>query len=131
MSRNTRIFSDLDLNFTAHPITGDIAIKYDENAIKTSVKNLVLTQNYERPFHSEIGSPLYGMLFELPSPLLFISIQRVITDLINNFEPRVSLLDVSVNQQSDDNNSLVVTITFTILNTIRPITLDVVLERTR
>ena len=131
MSRNTRIFSDLDLNFTRHPITGDVSVRYDENAIKNAVKNLVLTQNYERPFHSELGSPLKGLLFELPSPMLNITIQRVITDLINNFEPRVNLMDVEVSDDTTDNNSINVTITFTILNTIRPITIDIVLERTR
>ena len=130
MSRNTRIFSDLDLNFTANPITKDVSIRYDENAIKAAVKNLVLTQNYERPFHSEIGSPLYGLLFDLANPLVAVSIQRVITDLINNFEPRVNIISVDV-RLSPDNNSVYVTIIFTILNTQRPISIDVVLERTR
>ncbi len=130
MSRNTRIFSDLDLNFTAHPVTGDIAIRYDENAIKASVKNLILTQNYERPFHSEIGTQLYGLLFDLTTPLLSMSIRRVIFDLINNFEPRVTLTNVDV-QVSPENNSVYVSIYFTILNTQRPVQLDLVLDRTR
>ncbi|MGA1048851.1 MAG: hypothetical protein ACO3UU_12655 [Minisyncoccia bacterium] len=51
MARNTRIFSDLDFNFTAHPVTKDVSRKYDENAIKQSLKNLLLTRNFERPFH--------------------------------------------------------------------------------
>ena len=130
MSRNTRLFSDLDLNFTAHPVTKDIVKRYDENAIKTAVKNLVLTQNYERPFHSEIGSPIKALMFELDTPILIATLKRVIEDLINNFEPRVTLTNVNV-QSSPDNNSLYVTIEFTILNTIRPITLDLVLDRTR
>lgn len=130
MSRNTRIFSDLDLNFTAHPVTGDIAIRYDENAIKASVKNLILTQNYERPFHSEIGTQLHGLLFDLTTPLLSMSIRRVIFDLINNFEPRVTLTNVDV-QVSPENNSVYVSIYFKILNTQRPIQLDLVLDRTR
>lgn len=130
MSRNTRIFSDFDLNFTKHPVTGDVAMRYDENAIKASVKNLVLTRNYERPFHSDIGSPIKALLFDLDSPMLLITLKRVITDLINNHEPRVSLLDV-VPIVSPDNNSVYVSIYFTILNTSRPIQLDLVLERTR
>lgn len=130
MSRNTRMFSDLDLNFTAHPVTGDVSMRYDENAIKTSLKNLILTNNYERKFHSEIGTPIKGLLFEIPTPLLGVTIQRVVTDLINNFEPRVRLIEVR-SDVSPDNNSVYITITFTILNTQRPITLDVVLERTR
>ena len=130
MSRNTRIFSDLDLNFTAHPVTKDIAIRYDENAIKTALKNLIFTQNYERPFHSEIGSPIKAMLFELATPVLIATLDRILTDLITNFEPRVVLLNVESNI-SPDENSVYITITFSIMNTTRPLTLDVVLERTR
>lgn len=130
MARNTRTFSDLDLNFTAHPVTGDINIRYDADAIKASVKNLVLTQNYERPFHSEIGSPINGLLFDLATPLLTITLQRTITDLINNHEPRVFLNEVVINV-SPDNNSVYISIYFTILNTLNPITLDLILERTR
>ena len=130
MPRNTRTFSDLDLNFTAHPVTGDINIRYDEDAIKASVKNLVLTQNYERPFHSEIGSPMHSLLFDLATPLLTVTLQHVITDLITNHEPRVNLTMVQVDV-SPDNNSVYVSIYFTILNTQSPITLDIILERTR
>ena len=130
MARNTRIFSDLDLNFTAHPVTKDIAIRYDENAIKTALKNLIFTQNYERPFHSEIGSPIKAMLFDLATPVLIATLDRILTDLITNFEPRVVLLNVESNI-SPDENSVYITITFSIMNTTRPLTLDVVLERTR
>jgi phage baseplate assembly protein W len=130
MARNTRQFSDLDLNFTAHPVTGDVAIRYDDDAIKTAVKNLVLTQNYERAFHSEIGSPVTGLLFDLATPMLSTTLKRVIGDLINNFEPRVNLTDVGVNT-SLDNNSVYISIYFTILNTVRPLSLDLTLSRTR
>lgn len=130
MARNTRIFSDIDLNFIANPATGDVSMRYDENAVKASVKNLVLTQHFERPFHSNIGSPINSLLFDLASPLLTVTLKRAITDLINNHEPRVNLLDVIVNL-SPDNNSVYVTIEFSILNTQRPITIDLVLERTR
>jgi phage baseplate assembly protein W len=105
-------------------------MRYDENAVKASVKNLVLTQHFERPFHSNIGSPINSLLFDLASPLLTVTLKRAITDLINNHEPRVNLLDVIVNL-SPDNNSVYVTIEFSILNTQRPITIDLVLERTR
>lgn len=130
MARNTRKFTDLDLNFTAHPVTKDIVLRYDENAIKTSLKNLILTSNYERPFHSEIGSPIKRLLFEPITPMLSVVIKRAIVDVVNNFEPRVQLLDVNV-QVSDDNNSIIINIEFKIVNTERPLTLDLVLERTR
>jgi phage baseplate assembly protein W len=130
MARNTRIFSDLDLNFTAHPVTGDITRRFDEDAIKQSVKNLLLTRNYERPFHSEIGSPIRQLLFDLPGPMFNIMLQRAVIDVINNFEPRVSIIDVRVDDYSDA-NEVYITLEFKIVNTERPLTLDLALERTR
>lgn len=130
MARNTRIFSDIDLNFTAHPVTKDIARKYDDNAITQSLKNLILTANYERPFHSEIGSQVRSLLFEPASPLLAVSMRKAIFDLVNNFEPRVELIDVLVDFNPDA-NYVYVTIEFKIVNTEKPLTLDLVLERTR
>ena len=130
MARNTRTFSDLDLNFTAHPVTKDVVRKYDEEAIKASVKNLVLTQNYERPFHSDIGSQIRGLLFEPATPMLNIMLKRAITDTIINFEPRVKLTDVEVTF-SPDNNEVYVSIYFIIVNTTRPVTVDLILTRTR
>jgi phage baseplate assembly protein W len=130
MVRNTRIFSDLDLNFTAHPVTKDITRRYDDNAIKQSVKNLLLTRNYERPFHSEIGSPIRQLLFDNPGPMFNVMLKRAIIDVINNFEPRVNIIDVRVDDYSDA-NQIYVTLEFSIVNTERPLTLDLALERTR
>lgn len=130
MARNTRIFSDLDLNFTPHPVTGDVVRKYDEEAIKQSVRDLVLTQNYERKFHPEIGSQLRGLLFEPVTPMLNLLIKRAIIDTITNFEPRVELIDVVVNF-SADNNLVYTTVEFKIVNTTKPIVVELVLERTR
>jgi phage baseplate assembly protein W len=130
MARNTRIFSDLDLNFTKHPVTGDITRRYDDNAIKQSVKNLLLTRNFERPFHSEIGSPIRQLLFDNPGPMFNVMLKRAVIDVINNFEPRVNIIDVRVDDYSDA-NEVYVTLEFTIVNTERPITLDLALERTR
>jgi phage baseplate assembly protein W len=130
MARNTRIFTDIDLNFTEHPVTKDITRRYDENAIKASVRNLLLTRNFERPFHSEIGSPIRALLFELPGPMFTIMMQRAIVDVITNFEPRIEIIDVRVIDASD-NNAVYITLEFKIVNTERPLTLDLTLERTR
>lgn len=128
--RNTRKFSDLDLDFIAHPVSGDITKKYDEYAIKQSVKNLIQTNHYERPFHPEIGSQITGLLFENWSPMLQSVIRQSIINTITNFEPRVKLIDVIVYQGSDE-NSVYVTITFKIINTETPLTVDITLKRTR
>ena len=130
MARNTRIFSDLDFNFTAHPVTKDVSRRYDENAVKTALKNLILTRNYERPFHSEIGSPIRSLMFEPATPMLGVMLRQAIFDVVNNFEPRVQLTQVDVTV-SDENNAIYITIEFKIVNTERPLTLDLTLERTR
>ena len=129
-TKKQRTFSDLDLNFTAHPVTGDVARLYDENAIKRSVRNLLQTNNFERPFHSEIGSQIRALLFEPASPVLNTMLKRVIADTITTFEPRVVVNSVTVSSNAD-NNSLNVTLIFTIVNTVNPVTMNVVLQRTR
>jgi len=106
---------DLDLDFTAHPNTGQVSLKKDEQAIIRSVRYLLLTNFYERPFHPEIGSNLTKQLFE---PMTYASVLRIkdsIVECINNFEPRVSLTSLEVNPNFDLNEYDVV-MTFYILN---------------
>ena len=130
MPSNTRQFSDLDLNFTPHPVTGDVGFKKDENAVKQAVKNLVLTQNFERPFHSEIGSSLRSLLFEPATPMTKEILRKTISDTITNFEPRVELIDVEIRYKLDD-TSVDVRVIFKIVNTFIPIYVNLTLERTR
>jgi hypothetical protein len=130
MARNTRTFTDLDLNFLAHPVTKDVTTKTDEQAIKASVRNLILTSNYEKPFHPEIGSPIKSLLFEPASPILPVLIEKAIHQTIDNYEPRVQLSKVTANL-SADNNSIYVTIEFVIVNTSVPLIVDLILYRTR
>jgi phage baseplate assembly protein W len=130
MATNTRVFTDIDLNFKPHPLTGDIVKRVNDSAIKASVRNLVLTNNYERPFHSGIGAPLRRMLFELPSPLTKSMIERSITDLITTYEPRVVLTQVQVTY-SHDTYEVYVRIEYKIVNTSTLQTVEVTLERTR
>jgi phage baseplate assembly protein W len=126
----TRIFSDLDLNFSPHPATKDITRRFDDNAIKASVKNLILTSNYERPFHSEIGSPIRRLLFDLATPMFSVLMKRAISDTIQSFEPRVQIIDISVQDQLDK-NTVYIRIEFKIINTERPLFVELLLERTR
>lgn len=127
---NTRTFTDLDLNFIANPATGDVTSKYDANAIKQSIKNLVMTRNYERPFHPEIGSQVYNLLFDQFSPMTQNMMEQAIRNTITNFEPRVNLRKVAVTL-NNDNHTAYVAIVFTILNTVQPISVDITLKRTR
>lgn len=130
MARNTRTYTDIDLNFLAGPSTGDIAKKYDDNAIKQSVRNLILTNHYERLFHPEIGSQISSLLFEPADQMMKAMLHQSITNTIINYEPRVRLTNVEINL-NPDNNAVYVSITFNILNTEQPVTVNMILQRTR
>lgn len=130
INRNTKVFSDFNMLFTASPATGDITKKVDEEAIKTSIRNLISTKNYERPFHPEIGCQLFALLFENFTSVTSQVIRKTIFDVITKFEPRVNILDVRLTETEDQNN-LDVSITFSILNTERPVTLNTTIQRVR
>lgn len=130
MARNTRTFSDLDFNFVLNPRTSDVSTRYDDEAIKQSIKNLIMTRNFERPFRSNIGCQVKSLLFEPMSPLLSVMIEKTIADCINNYEPRVNLQSVQVSF-SPENNDCYITIVFKIKNTQTPLSINLILERTR
>lgn len=126
----SRHFKDLDLAFTIHPIKNDIVPITDEDDIAEAVKNLVLTNHYERPFHPEIGSGVAALLFENANPLTAAFIQRAIEDVLKNFEPRVTVTEVAVSVDVD-NDAFVATTTYYIQNNPQPVTLNIILERQR
>ena len=130
MEQQTRIYKDLDLAFIPHPIRKDVNKKTGYNAVIQSVRNLVLLGHYEKPFHPEIGSNIRKMLFEPLDPISASIIAREVEDVITNFEPRVDLDDVIV-QENIDGNGFNVTIKFFMLNSEEPITVDLFLERLR
>lgn len=130
IKRNTKNFSDLNLLFTASPSTGDITKKVDEEAIKASLRNLISTKNYERPFHPEIGCQLFALLFENFTSVTTQVMRKTIADVVNKFEPRVNILDIKLSETEDQNN-LDVSITFKIINTERPVTLNTLIQRVR
>ena len=114
-SLNSRVYSDLDLFFTKRSVDKDVNTLTNVQAIKRSVRNLVLTNFYEKPFHPEIGSGVRELLFEIASPLTSLAISQAVTDVINNYEPRASLNFVDVNAQLD-NNAYDISINFSIVN---------------
>jgi phage baseplate assembly protein W len=71
-----KIYSDLDLTFNRQPGKGDLALRYDEQAVISSVRNLLLTNFYERPFQPEIGSNINGLLFENISPITAVLLKQ-------------------------------------------------------
>ena len=122
------LYSDFDLSFIANPNNGDVTIKKDIQAIKQSVKNLVLTDLHERPFQPNLGSRVRGLLFELVDVWTALDIQDEITMTIENHEPRVELIDVQVTDESDKNRIKVV-IFFNILSIGQQEQVDFYLER--
>lgn len=123
-------YKDLDLDFIMHPGTKDISKKTGVEAIKRSVRNLILTNFYERPFRSHIGSNAQKLLFENVNPLTATFLQNAIRETIENFEPRVQLSNIVV-KVTEDLNRYVVDLTFTINNRLEPIVTSLFLERIR
>lgn len=130
ITRNTRQYSDLNLLFSSHPVTGDVTKKTDEESVKASLRNLISTKHYERPFHPEIGCQIYSLLFENFTPVTKQVMMKTIFDTIQKFEPRATVLDVKLRERVDQND-LSVDIIFKINNSERPITLTTFITRVR
>tara|TARA_Y100000310_G_scaffold298766_1_gene333010 strand:- start:12538 stop:12951 length:414 start_codon:yes stop_codon:yes gene_type:complete len=130
LSTANRVWTDLDLDFTRHPITGDINKKRSVEAIKRSVRNLLQTNKYERPFNPDLGSGINGLLFELVSPTTANVLDLTIREVIENYEPRVIIQNIRV-QGDIDRNGYHITIEFTTINTLQPVIIELFLERLR
>ena len=129
-TRSSRIFKDLNLDFQQNAATKDIQKIKDIEAVKRSVRNLVNTNHYEKPFHPEIGSNLRAMLFELMTPQMNHVISKQIENLINNYEPRCNLTQVHT-QPMFDRNGYAVQISFRVNNHQEPVIVESFLERLR
>jgi phage baseplate assembly protein W len=128
--RSNRIYADLNLSFTKNPATKDVARLFDVQAIKRSVKNIILTNKYERPFNSDFGCNLRGFLFEnITEPLLVIIKDRVAM-AIEKYEPRVTVEDVVV-RDDQDKNGLSIMVSFLINGTEAPVSVSTFLQRVR
>jgi phage baseplate assembly protein W len=130
MAKLTKIYSDIDFTFTRKPVVGDVALSYDDQAVIKSVRNLLLTRHYERPFNPSLGSNLDALLFELISPLTSAAIEREILSVIQNYEPRARVQQIKVSPKPD-NNAYETTIVFYIENATLPTTVTLILERNR
>ena len=134
-SKTTFVYKDISLYFTPNPVTGDVTQITDVQDIKRSVRNLVLTNRWDRPFHPEIASRVRESLFEMFTPVTFNIIRNAIEDVLRIYEPRVDVTDVVVEDPEFnrmDANTLPIKIFFTLKNA--PETLEnvnVVLERIR
>ena len=124
------IYSDLRKDLEIHPVSKDIALKYDEESVKESIKNLLLTDRGERLFQPSIGGNIKATLFENNTPATIKLLQDAVKDTINNYEPRANLIDVEVISKYDE-NTIAVNVVFYVRNLQDPVSLTVLLERIR
>lgn len=124
------LFSDLDIGFIAHPITQQLSRKKNRESVRQSVKALILTDFYERPFKSNIGCGIRQSLFELFTPYTKQKMENAIREVIQNYEPRARVIEVLV-EDRPDLNSMTASIAFYVVNDTDPVVLDVILERVR
>jgi phage baseplate assembly protein W len=115
---------------TINPQTGDISKLTNIEAIKGAVRNLILTDNYERPFHPEIGTPIRQLLFENASPIMGAMIEKIVSQVLQQYEPRAILQGVTVTV-APDSNSVTITIMFQPTTVNKIVTFDIVVERLR
>ena len=130
LSTHTRGWSDLDLDFTAHPVTKDIVRKTNVEAVKRAVRNLIRTNRYDKPFHPEIDGGVTRHLFGLSTPHMKHDIALAVRNCLKNFEPRVTVDDVRVSGDLDK-NGFNVSIFFTVINSPEPVEVRLFLERIR
>ena len=132
IDRAAQIYSDIDLFFWPKTGSKDISKVIDVTAVKRSVRNLILTNPYEKPFHPEIGSGVRGVLFEPMTPITAYVLTMKIEEVIQNFEPRARLIGVRAIPNLDDNNAYEVTIEFYVVNApTELVNMEVLLERVR
>ena len=128
--KSTKIYKDLNLDFSQNIATKDVQKVLDIESVKRSVRNLINLNHYEKPFHPEIGSNLRGLLFENITPQISHYIGKQIELLIRNYEPRCRLVEV-VNKPDLQKNGYSVSISFYIINTPNPVQVETFLERLR
>ena len=124
------IFSDIPISFTAHPITGNVKKSINRDAVKNSVRNIILTNHGERFFKPKFGGNVTSKLFENASKFTEFNTARSIRIALANYEPRAEVIKVKVTANPDTNN-LTASLKFRVTNDPEPITLDVLIERIR
>ena len=129
-TRNSRPFRDIDLDFDRNAVTNDVNVVENIIAIKRSVRNLVQTNFYERPFQPELGCGIRELLFEPFTPMTKVFLQRKIEEVLINYEPRINLQNVAVDDDQDGNR-LVVDIYFYVVGVPGPQVVKTFLQRIR
>jgi phage baseplate assembly protein W len=130
MAKLNKIYVDLDLTFNRIPATGDVALRFDDQSVIASVRNLLLTNFYERPFQPDLGSNLNSILFEPATGLTAGILDLEIRNVITNYEPRVQINELIVTPNLDG-NTFRVDMSFYIGNNTQPTAVNLILQRSR
>ena len=130
MAKLNKVYRDLDLKFQPQPGSRDVSISYDEQAVIRSIKNLLSTRPFERPFQPTLGSQVEKLLFEPISPLTASLLEEEISRTIENYEPRATISGISVSTYPDQ-NAYQVSLFLYIGNLTEPTAINIILKRTR
>jgi len=123
-------YSDFLNNFDLNPVTDQLAVVVNEQAVAQSIRNIVLTNLGERFYHPEIGSKVQSLVFEPSGPITDSLLQLTITESIQNQEPRANLLQIEIDDQTDPNTVLIY-VTFSMINITKPVTVSIAIQRVR
>lgn len=130
LTKKRVLYADFGRDMIEHPVTADVSRKINEDAVKESIRNLVLTDRGEKPFQPLVGCDVRKLLFENYGPETSLLIKESIISTVTTFEPRAEIVTVNVNPRPDD-NSFEVSIIFRVINNIQATRLDLVLNRIR
>ena len=123
-------YTDIDFNFAMNPATGDVTKKTNVEAVKQSVRNLLCTKLYERPFQPDLSSQIYDLLFEPFTASTRYALDKVIRNLLTTYEPRIEINDINIVDRQEQ-NALEISLTFTVIALAITTTFSVSLERIR
>lgn len=130
MANIKNIYSDIDFTFMKRPVVGDVAISYDQQAVIRSIRNLLLTKHFERPFNPQLGANIDALLFEPITPITSNILENEIKTTIENYEPRAKIQSLIVTPLPDK-DAYDVKLSFFIENASLPTTVTLLLERNR
>jgi len=124
-------YADLDLLFRKHPQTGDVVVRTDAEAIKRSVRNIILTNHFERPFKPGFGGSIRELLFDLTTSRKLRKVQQRIANMLEVFEPRITNIVIKLNDLNNDNNEVSLGVYYSIKNGVSNQAMEMTLTRAR
>lgn len=128
--RKQETYSDFFKDLTLSPINNDVARKIDEDSIKESIKNLILTDRGERLFQPNLGCDIRKILFENITPDTIIIAREMIANTLKAYEPRAAVIGIDIRALTDL-STVIITVVFNVINKEEPVTLNITLERVR